>query len=489
MAEALQATGVTARVLVCDEAHRTAGLRRKGGADDYQRCDFTICHDNDAFPATYRVYQTATSRIYDIQPIKNDDPTNWVVRSMDDTKVFGVDLYRKSYVEAVNQGWLADYRIIALGVNDHESYALVHQLAQDTRSTGRRKLSAADYLRGLAFTLAIGGAAQSRDDDSVPIQSCIAFMNTIDKSKNMAIDLESESVRKWLQNWLHDNKQGKQAAHYRLQHLDASSSVAVRDNAKDNLAKGTPEEPNGIINVGIFGEGTDSPSLSAVAFLEARKSPIDVIQAVGRAMRTSPGKQHGYIICPILIPPNEDAEDWLATSGPEDGWRELGQILRALRAHDARIVEELGHLLKIYVPPPPEEVRTIVAIADSDKKRIEYRQHTGAPGDVEFAVERVIKGESTLSQEFQPISPPPDPAVVDRQASSLATEPTQIVTRKRYDDDRIEIRRGSVERAKPKADGTRGKVNLVNTKKQAKLMINSGFPRTRGDRPRVVAPR
>lgn len=30
-------------------------------------------------------------------------------------------------------------------------------------------------------------------------------------------------------------------------------------------------------------EGTDSPSLSAVAIVEARKRPLDVVQAVGRA--------------------------------------------------------------------------------------------------------------------------------------------------------------------------------------------------------------
>ena len=67
VADALKATGVTARVLIADEAHRTAGLRRKRSArkdavsEAEQRIrDFTLCHDNDAFPVTYRVYQTAT---------------------------------------------------------------------------------------------------------------------------------------------------------------------------------------------------------------------------------------------------------------------------------------------------------------------------------------------------------------------------------------------------------------------------------------------
>ena len=65
IADALEEAGVKVRVLVADEAHRTAGLRRKKSASssllspDEQRVrDFTLCHDNDAIPAIYRVYQT-----------------------------------------------------------------------------------------------------------------------------------------------------------------------------------------------------------------------------------------------------------------------------------------------------------------------------------------------------------------------------------------------------------------------------------------------
>ena len=55
IADALQETGVTVRVLVADEAHRTAGLRRKKSAkstllstDEQRVRDFTLCHDNAA---------------------------------------------------------------------------------------------------------------------------------------------------------------------------------------------------------------------------------------------------------------------------------------------------------------------------------------------------------------------------------------------------------------------------------------------------------
>ena len=510
--EALKKTGATTKVLIADEAHRTAGLGRKRNAknsalsDEEQRIrDFTLCHDNDAFPATYRVYQTATPRIYDTRKVIQEKARDWIVRTMDDETVFGVDLFRKSYMEAVRNGWLSDYRIIALGINDPDAYRAANLLAANTKSKGRRALTVTDYLRGLAFTLAMGGATQNRENGNIPIKSCIAFMNTVDKSKNMAQDLQTDAVRKWLQDWLHDNREGQGAAKYTLEHLDATSNVAARENAKRHLAESTAADPYGVINVGIFGEGTDSPSLNAVAFLEARKSPIDVIQAVGRAMRTAPGKKTGYIICPILIPPNADPETWLSTSNMDEGWQELGQILLALRAHDQRIEDNLADLLHLYVPKPPELQRTIVAIASGEDKRISYREHEGAPGKAQEAVERVLESKSTLAAEFNPIVEPPpagnetvpitlvDAAELTPYGAASDSpphkthrigggsrpafeteEPTQIVTGKKNDDGSVELRMDTVARTKPKSDGTRGKVDIRRSKSKAKDMINKG---------------
>ena len=102
------------------KAHRTAGIRRVK-ADEKRLRDFTVCHDEARFPATYRVYQTATPKIYrspgEHAAAKRLKDSDWIVRSMDNENVFGVELYRKSYRDAVENGWLSDYRIIALGVN------------------------------------------------------------------------------------------------------------------------------------------------------------------------------------------------------------------------------------------------------------------------------------------------------------------------------------------------------------------------------------
>ena len=467
VSEALLSAGVRARVMIADEAHRTAGLRRKNSRsataneEEKRLRDFTICHDSARFPATYRVYQTATPRIYDgKRPTGNP---NWIVRSMDDETIFGVELYRKSYLEAVRNRWLSDYRIIAMGITDPEAFKTANELAKETKSTGRGQLTTTDYLRGLAFALTMGGATQGKEVD---IRSCIAFMNTVDKSRNMAADLQTDNVKEWVSRWLSENADGRAASDYSLEHLDASSNAAARETAKGRLAAADAASPHGIINVGIFGEGTDSPSLSAVAFLEARKSPIDVVQAVGRAMRTAPDKELGYIVCPIVFPPTADPEKWLSTSGPEEGWQELGQILLALRAHDQRIEENLEELLHLYIPKPPPVERTLVAVATGEGMRIQYGEVEGPPGAAQEAVEQALEGKTRAKTGIERIN--------EKPADYGTVELTQVLTGKKNKDGTVELRANSVTRDKPKAGEARGVVNIQQTKAKARKMINTG---------------
>ena len=116
---------------------------------------------------------------------------------MDDETTFGVELYRKSYTQAVNNGWLADYRIIALGVNDPEAYRAAYLLAQESEKENAKSLTTATFLKGLTLALAMSGGTSTPKgtDAEIDIKSCIAFMNTVEKSRTMARQLQSETVR------------------------------------------------------------------------------------------------------------------------------------------------------------------------------------------------------------------------------------------------------------------------------------------------------
>ena len=482
------------KVLVCDEAHRTAGLRRRkrSTAADERLRDFTLCHDREAFPASYRIYQTATPRIYGdaalAEAAGRSKNAEWIVRHMDDQSVFGVELYRRSYADAVHNNWLSDYRIIAMGVGDQEALDIANLLVleadqkaaeeAETASSkgvdgpatkwrtkrGERLPTTGDYLKGMAFALAIGGGAMAGDGSRVPIKSCIGFLNTIARSGAMTDVLQSQAVKSWIDSHTEGTVPG-----YKLEHLDASSPVAKRDEAKRRLAIASADEPHGILNVGIFGEGTDSPSLSAVAFLEPRKSPIDVVQAVGRAMRRAQGKELGYIIVPVVIPPGVDAERHLAVSGKHEGWRELGDILQALRSHDRRIEDALPEVLTIQIPadqPPMLELKTVVAVGRPDRKNLEYAVVTGNRDDAEDVARAAVKQERPLL-EFDSAE-----KFDETLWAELSDQPTSMIVHVERPDGSTETREDSVARHKPKPRQEQGDVNAQQTRRRASKVAN-----------------
>ncbi|WP_406733616.1 helicase-related protein [Streptomyces sp. NBC_01794] len=50
-----------------------------------------------------------------------------------------------------------------------------------------------------------------------------------------------------------------------------------------------PEQPAVLANARVLGEGIDVPTIDAVVFVDPKSSPVDTVQAVGRALRQAPG--------------------------------------------------------------------------------------------------------------------------------------------------------------------------------------------------------
>jgi predicted helicase len=117
-------------------------------------------------------------------------------------------------------------------------------------------------------------------------------------------------------------------------HIDGTFAAPERDKLLDWL-KQEPEsgECRVLTNVRCLSEGVDVPSLDAVMFLAARNSQVDVVQSVGRVMRLAPGKKFGYIIIPIIVPSDIEAEKALDNN---ERYKVVWTVLNALRAHDDR---------------------------------------------------------------------------------------------------------------------------------------------------------
>ena len=192
-------------------------------------------------------------------------------------------------------------------------------------------------------------------------------------------------------------------------------------------------------------------------------------------MRRAENKEMGYIICPILIPPDTDAETWLRNSGPEDGWRELGQILLALRAHDGRIEDRLSDLMQLYLPPPPaKDIATMITIGGEDR-RVQHYGHVGKPGTAEGDVEKVLAGKARPGEVFRPLEevlPAAAPGLAEpaRPFSGLTAE--RILSGKHREDGSVELRESGTVRSKAGADGTPGPVDAGKSKQVGRKMVN-----------------
>jgi len=164
-AQGIKNAGRRVDLMIGDEAHRTAGIRRVTGTRRKERLrQFTMCHDTEAFPARTRLYMTATPRVYGHD--KKIDDRNWEVRTMDDESTFGIECFRLSYADAVERGFLSDYRIIALAMPESardQADMMARRVNRKRREAGLPETATTSLaMRKLAYGLAIsGGVAAS----------------------------------------------------------------------------------------------------------------------------------------------------------------------------------------------------------------------------------------------------------------------------------------------------------------------------------------
>ena len=118
-------------------------------------------------------------------------------------------------------------------------------------------------------------------------------------------------------------------------HVDGGMGSTVREDKLDWLKKAdtNKKECRVLNNVRCLSEGVDVPSLDAIMFLSSRNSQVDVVQSVGRVMRRAEGKKFGYIIIPVIVPSDKNANEVLDDS---DDFKIVWSVLNALRAHDDR---------------------------------------------------------------------------------------------------------------------------------------------------------
>lgn len=313
-------------LIVADEAHRTTGANEMGDPSV-----FTKVHSNKNVKSKLRLYQTATPKVYGVDAKKKAHEQSVVISSMDDEKLYGQVIFHLGFGDAVNMGYLTDYKVSVLAVS--EQY--VNRTLQATLSSDNElKTDDPGKIIGV-WNAMVKRNGLNGEIKGAPMKRAIAFTDTI---------AHSEEIAKEFNNVVNDylGKEADASFSVDVKHVDGSLNALQKKNALDWLANDTLENHARVLsNVRFLTEGIDVPSLDAVIFFSPKKSQVDIVQAVGRIMRRYEGKDYGYIILPVVIDAGSKPEDVLDNN---KRYREVWQVLNALRSTDERFEAEINKL-------------------------------------------------------------------------------------------------------------------------------------------------
>jgi predicted helicase len=300
-------------LVIADEAHRCAGV--KAGA-------FANVLDSQQIRARKRLFMTATPRIASEASKSRADSMGLELVSMADHEVFGPVFHELKFSDAIRLKLLTDYRVEIIGVDDplYRKYA---EHGVFVTVDGRTATDA----RILTSHIAVAKAIKKYD-----LRRIITFHGRVARARDFA-DQFPQFIR-WMP------KADIPTGEIWTELISGNMASNKRDAILDRLREVEPPARGIVTNARCLSEGIDVRALDGVAFIDPKESQVDIIQAVGRAIRRAERKRHGVIILPVYISSDEDEEKTLEDSSFKQVWR----VLRALRSHDDQLASELDNL-------------------------------------------------------------------------------------------------------------------------------------------------
>jgi len=322
-------------LIVCDEAHRTTGYTPNGKLDSA----FVKVHSDSNVKAKKRLYMTATPKLYDTNAQSKSKETETTLWSMDDPEIYGEEIYRIGFGEAVEKKLLSDYKVVVLTLDENSVNPKIQQIILDQKTVDDKEIKADDAIKLIGCINVLSKRTNYltdkelfTDEDPQPMKSAVAFCSNIENSKYLR-DSFNVCQKAYYENMSEEAR--SELVVVEADHVDGSMGSSIREEKLDWLKKADSgkKECRILNNVRCLSEGVDVPSLDAILFLSSRNSEVDVVQSVGRVMRRAEGKKYGYIIIPVIVPSNSDASEILDKS---DDFKIVWTVLKALRAHDDR---------------------------------------------------------------------------------------------------------------------------------------------------------
>ncbi|MFF3833319.1 Helicase associated domain protein [Streptomyces sp. NPDC002458] len=307
--------------LVCvDEAHRTSGSLGKAWA---------VVHDQEQLPGMRRLYLTATPRIWMERPrprwrFESGSPAvdrlpAEMACSMSDEAIFGPVLWSMDLSDAIDRGLLARYQIVVVELRDER--LTLERLYGEERDE--------EHVRG--ERLAVLQAALLEAMAEHGLQRCITFHHRTIEARAFSEGLGKVAGR------LHVADPGRHPERVWSGWLSGEHEPEMR---ADELHRFGGWAGRAVMsNCRVLGEGVDCPSVDSVALIDPKGSAVDIVQAIGRALRQKPGQgKMATLVVPVFLGQDETPEDMPYSAS----YRPLLKVLSGLRAHDERAVEMLA---------------------------------------------------------------------------------------------------------------------------------------------------
>ena len=297
---------------IADEAHRCAGPVSS---------DFGTILGSKAIKAERRLFMTATPRFFTGKIVREAQQRDFEIASMDDESKFGPVFHRLGFSEAIGLKQLTDYQVVVIGVDD----AMYREWADEAEpvSASGKAMDA----RTLAGQIGLAKSMRAYD-----LRRTISFHSRVKRAEEFARSLPE--VIAWMPSderptglvWA-SSVSGEMSASQRQVRLQQLREV-------DHNARGL------LANARCLAEGVDVPSIDGVAFIDPKRSEVDIVQAVGRAIRLSSEKKVGTIVIPVFL--DDDAEPAIAVES--SAFKPVWDVVMALRAHDEELGEQLDEL-------------------------------------------------------------------------------------------------------------------------------------------------
>lgn len=304
-------------LIIADEAHRTTGVIQNQEASYYHKV-----HDNDVVRGLKRLYMTATPRVF-VPRLKNKlEELGYEYFTMDDEKIYGEEFFRYGFGQAVDAGFLSDYRVLVFTVSESD---VQQKLFEFLSREDTPEVEEAAKIVGVWNAL----SGHVKDGEMPPLKRAVVFAGRIADSKAF-----KDQFVKTAEAYYRVAGNGEKLRQFEVRHVDGTMTATERKELLDWLRhEPGPNATRVLSNAKVLTEGIDVPALDAVVFLKPRRSIVEVVQAVGRAMRKAPGKRYGYVVLPVIVDPERNVAEQLDQS---EGFRAVWEVLGALRSIDDR---------------------------------------------------------------------------------------------------------------------------------------------------------